>query len=100
LFHTDAARFTVDDRGFQDLLYGFDNSHRLIAALLGYVPFVHTLFWTGARPSELLGLRWGDIDLKAALMSISKSRYMDQDGATKTAGAIGRSDYWLPWSTF
>ena len=23
-----------------------------------YVPFVHTLFWTGARPSELLELKW------------------------------------------
>jgi len=23
-----------------------------------YVPFAHALFWTGARPSELLALRW------------------------------------------
>jgi len=52
-----------------------------------YVPFIHTLFWTGARPSELLGLRWGDIDLKAGFLSISKSRYLDTDGATKTAGS-------------
>ena len=52
-----------------------------------YVPFAFTLFWTGARPSELLGLRWGDVDLKAGFLSISKSRYLDQDGATKTAGS-------------
>ena len=51
-----------------------------------YVPFVHTLFWTGARPSELLALRWGDIDLRAGFLSISKSRYLG-DGATKTIGS-------------
>jgi len=52
-----------------------------------YVPFVHVLFFTGARPSELLGLRWGDVDLRAGFISISKSRYLDQDGAPKTAGS-------------
>ena len=26
-----------------------------------YVPFVHTLFWTGARPSELLALNWATL---------------------------------------
>jgi integrase len=52
-----------------------------------YVPFVYTLFFTGARPSELLGLRWGDVDLRAGFISISKSRYLDQDGAPKTAGS-------------
>jgi len=52
-----------------------------------YVPFIHALFWTGARPSELLGLRWGDIDLRAGFLSISKSRYLDEDGATKTLGS-------------
>jgi len=52
-----------------------------------YVPFVYTLFFTGARPSELLGLRWGDVDLKAGFLCISKSRYLDRDGATKTVGS-------------
>jgi integrase len=51
-----------------------------------YFPFVHTLFFTGARPSELLALRWGDVDLKAGFISITKSRYLDEN-ATKTAGS-------------
>jgi integrase len=29
-----------------------------------YVPLVHTLFWMGARPSELLGLKWGDVEIR------------------------------------
>jgi integrase len=36
-------------------------------------PFVATLFGTGARPSEIIALRWGDIDLKLGTLSISKS---------------------------
>src|SRR5207249_154545 len=27
-----------------------------------FFPFVLTAFWTGARPSELIALRWGDVD--------------------------------------
>jgi integrase len=46
-----------------------------------YVPFVHTLFWTGARPSELLALRWGDVDLRSGFISVSKSRYMDEENS-------------------
>jgi integrase len=39
-----------------------------------YFPFVATLFGTGARPSELIALRWGDVDLTSGTLSISKSR--------------------------
>ena len=52
-----------------------------------YVPFVHTLFWTGARPSELLRLNWGDVDLRAGFITISKSRYNEEEGTPKTAGS-------------
>ena len=52
-----------------------------------YVSFVHTLFWTGARPSELLGLKWGDVDLRSGFITISKSRYIDEEAAPKTAGS-------------
>jgi integrase len=38
-----------------------------------YYPFVATLFGTGARPSEIIARRWGDIDLKLGTLSISKS---------------------------
>jgi len=50
-------------------------------------PFVYTLFFTGMRPSEALALRWGDIDLRRGEISITKSRYMHAEGATKTAGS-------------
>jgi len=50
-------------------------------------PFVYSLFFTGMRPSEALALRWGDIDLRRGEISITKSRYMNAEGATKTAGS-------------
>jgi integrase len=52
-----------------------------------YYPFVATLFGTGARPSEIIALRWGDIDLRSFTLSISKSHYMGEDGPTKTAAS-------------
>jgi integrase len=50
-------------------------------------PFVYMLFFTGMRPSEALALRWGNIDLRRGEISITKSRYMNAEGATKTAGS-------------
>jgi len=35
--------------------------------------FLHTLFWTGMRPSEAAGLRWGDIDPAARTARIDRS---------------------------
>ena len=52
-----------------------------------YYPFLATLFGTGARPSEIIALRWGDIDLRSGTLSISKSHYMGEDGPTKTAAS-------------
>jgi len=52
-----------------------------------YYPFVATLFGTGARQSEVIALRWGDIDLRLDSLSISKSHYMGEDGPTKTAAS-------------
>ena len=51
-----------------------------------YYPFIYTLLFTGMRPSEALALRWGDVDLRAGFLSITKSRYLDENG-TKTAGS-------------
>jgi integrase len=39
------------------------------------------------RPSEALALRWGDVDLKASFIAITKSRYKDTEGSPKTAGS-------------
>ena len=52
-----------------------------------YHPFVHTLFFTGMRPSEALGLCWGDVDLRRGEISISKSRYLGEESGTKTQGS-------------
>jgi integrase len=39
------------------------------------------------RPSEALGLCWGDVDLRRGEISISKSRYLGAESGTKTAGS-------------
>ena len=52
-----------------------------------YYPFVYTMFFTGIRPSEALALRWSDIDFRRAEISISKSRYLDEEAGTKTRGS-------------
>ena len=43
--------------------------------------------WTGARPSELIWLRWGDVDLRGGKLLIRRSRTFGEDNAPKTAGS-------------
>src|SRR4029453_7505760 len=52
-----------------------------------YYPLVHTLFFTGLRPSEALALCWSDVDLKRGEISITKSRYLGKQSGTKTEGS-------------
>jgi integrase len=52
-----------------------------------YYPFIFTLFWTGMRPSEVVGLRVGDIDIKQGVAWVSKSRHLGEENATKTVGS-------------
>ena len=52
-----------------------------------YYAFVYTLFFTGMRPSEALGLSWGDVDLRRGEISISKIRYLGKESGTKTQGS-------------
>ena len=46
--------------------------HRLLASCEGkpWHPIFHTLTWTGLRRSELLGLRWIDVDLLMATLRV------------------------------
>ncbi len=53
-----------------------------------YYALVHMLFWTGMRPSEAAGLRWSDVDLRAGVARIVRSRHLYQDNAPKTAQAM------------
>ena len=71
--------FTAEERDV--ILNHFREKHGF------YYPFVATLFGTGARQSEVIALRWGDIELSAGSLSISKSHYMGEDGPTKTAAS-------------
>lgn len=62
-----------------------------------YHAYVHTLFWTGMRPSEVSGLRWGDIDLENDIVRVIRSRHMWEDSAPKT-GPAARTVELLPES--
>lgn len=42
-------------------------------------------FFTGARPSELISLQWGDIDWKPQILRISRARVLQEVKDTKTS---------------
>jgi len=69
--------FTIEER---DRIVGWFAERRP-----EYYAFVATLFHVGVRPSEATGLRWGDVDLGRNTITISRSRYLGQESATKTA---------------
>lgn len=52
-----------------------------------YYPFVLTAFATGARPGELVGLQWGDVDIQAGKLMVRRSRTLHEDNAPKTEGS-------------
>lgn len=45
-----------------------------------YRPFVQFLFQSGVRMSEAIGLRWGNVDLDARVLTISESLSKDRTG--------------------
>lgn len=49
-----------------------------------YQPLFITLAYTGARPNELLALRWSDIDWARKEISITKGRVRGKEGLPKT----------------
>ena len=53
-----------------------------------WFPFVYFQFWTGCRPSETAALRIGDIDLRLATVSITKSRSQQHEAAPKTEKSV------------
>ncbi len=50
-------------------------------------PLFTCLAWTGARPNELLALRWKDIDWRRGDFKISKGRVRGEEGLPKTKSA-------------
>lgn len=49
-----------------------------------YYPLVVTMFRTGIRVGEAVGLRWGDIDLRNGTLAVRRSRTMREDNPPKT----------------
>jgi integrase len=56
-----------------------------------YHAYLHTLFWTGLRPSEASGLQQGDLDLRRGRLHVQRSRHLYEYGAPKTESA----DRWV-----
>jgi integrase len=49
-----------------------------------YHALVFTMFYTGLRTAEAVGLRWGDVDLRGGSLTVRRSRTMGEDNAPKT----------------
>ena len=55
-----------------------------------YYPFFEVAAWTGLRLGELIGLRWGDLDLlsRPAVLTVQRSSYKRKDGPTKSRAGM------------
>ena len=55
-----------------------------------YYPLFEVAVWTGLRKGELIGLRWGDVDLTSspAVLSVQRSSYKGVDGPTKSMAGV------------
>jgi len=45
---------------------------------------IKLMYSTGMRPGEIIALRWSDIDFERKIISVTKTRQRNQEGATKT----------------
>lgn len=52
-----------------------------------FYAYVHTLFWTGMRPSEASGLQWRDVDLDAGRLYVRRSYHLGSYSTPKTKQA-------------
>jgi integrase len=68
--------FTAEERNRVCEFFADRNRH--------YHPFVFTLFWTGLRTAEAVGLRRGDLDLRRGILEVRRSRTMGEDNPPKT----------------
>jgi integrase len=68
--------FTADERDTLLASFWSENRH--------YHAFVYTLFFTGMRTAEAVGLRWKCVNLHAGRLDIETSRTLGEDNAPKT----------------
>lgn len=65
--------------------FNIEEIYELINKADGYLKnFIAILSFTGARPGELIALKWSDIDFNNEIISISKTRVRGQNGSPKT----------------
>lgn len=69
--------FSDDERSA--IFAGFEQHQRF----RHYLPYVKALFWLGWRPSELIGLRWCNVDCKAQTVTVGESLSRDVKGRTR-----------------
>src|SRR5262245_61917930 len=53
-----------------------------------YRAYVEFLFESGFRPNEAIGLKWANVNLSTATLSVRKGRVLGKDKDPKTEGAI------------
>jgi integrase len=73
---TTSARIAHEERDRLCAYFAAKNRH--------YYPLVLTMFWTGLRTGEAVGLRRGDLDLHHDQLHIRRSRTMREDNLPKT----------------
>lgn len=71
--------------------FSLDEVNRIIAAMLdrdpAYANYFEFAFFTGMRTSELLALRWSDIDWNLGVARVSRAKVDGEEKGTKTARA-------------
>ncbi len=57
--------------------------NRFLQTIIGspFYPLFYTALFTGMRRSELLGLKWSDIDLKTSQIAVRGTLKRDKKGA-------------------
>ena len=94
----EANPFTAPERDgilawFERKVFGFrpgrhpDQRRDRFRVHVPYYVYIHLLFWSGMRPSEVSGLQWQDVDLARARLYVRRSYHLWAYGKPKTKAA-------------
>ena len=71
--------------------FNLEEIYELINKADGYLKnFIAIMSFTGARPGELIALKWSDIDFDNEIISISKTRIRGENGTPKAKASYRR----------